>query len=101
MEKFKLHSSSGSENQSEICVVNSSYFGGTTILFILRGANPNLKMGKGGTVNRLEPEGPEFCDWNVGVWFRVAGWYKFITKSSGENFGVSRTFSLSFDDVQV
>lgn len=58
-------------------------------------------MGKGGTVNRLEPEGLIFCDWNVGVWFRVAGWYEFKKKFSGENYGVSRTFFLSFDGVQV
>lgn len=57
-------------------------------------------MGKGGTVNRLEPKGPEFCDWNTGVWFRAAGWYEFI-KFSGENYGVSRTFALSFDGIQV
>jgi hypothetical protein len=58
-----------------------------------------LKIGKGGTVNRLETKGPEFCNWNVGVWFRVAGWYEFIAKFSGENYGVSRTFALSFDGV--
>ena len=62
-------------------------------------ANPSSKMGKGGKVNRLEPEGLEFCNLNVGVWFRDAGWYKFVAKLSGENYGVSRTFSLSFDGV--
>ena len=56
-------------------------------------------MGKGGTINRIEPEGLEFCDWNAEVWFRVAGWYEFIKKFSGENYGVSRTFALSFDGV--
>lgn len=58
-------------------------------------------MGKGGTVNRLEPGGPKFCDWKVGVWFRVAGWYGFIAKFSGEKYGVCKTFALSFDGVQV
>ena len=64
-------------------------------------ANSCSKMGKGGMVNRLEPEGPKYCNWNTGVWFRAAGWYEFIEKFSGENHGVSRTFSLSFDGVQV
>ena len=58
-------------------------------------------MGKGGKVNKLEPKGPDFCNWNAGVWFRAAGWYNFVTKFSGENYGVSRTFSLSFNGVQV
>ena len=56
-------------------------------------------MGKGGKVNILEPEGPEFYNWNVGVWFRDAGRYDFVTKFSGENYGVSRTFYLSFNGV--
>ena len=58
-------------------------------------------MGKGSKVNRLEPEGSKFCNWNVGVWFRVVGWYDFVTKFSGENYGVSRDFALSFNGVQV
>ena len=41
------------------------------------------------------------CNWNEGVWFRAAGWYDFVTKFSGDNYGVSRTFSLSFDGIQV
>jgi hypothetical protein len=56
-------------------------------------------MEKGGKVNRLEPKGPDFCNWNARVWFRVAGWYDFVTKFSGENYGVSRTFALSFNGV--
>ena len=56
MEKFKLHSNSGSENQSKICAVNSSYFEGTVVPLKLRGPNPHLEMGKGGIVNRLEPK---------------------------------------------
>lgn len=64
----------------------SPYFEGTTIPLILRGANPNSKMGKGNIVNRLEPEGLEFCVWKAGVWFKAAGWYEFITKFSGENY---------------
>ena len=52
-------------------------------------------------VNRLEPEGPKFCDWNVGFWFRVAWWYEFIKKFSGEIYGVSWTFALSFDGIHV
>ena len=58
-------------------------------------------MGKGGTVNRLEPEGPKFYDWNVGVWFRATGWHEFIKTFSGENYGVSRIFTISFDGVHV
>ena len=58
-------------------------------------------MGKGGKVNRLEPERLNFCNWNAREWFRATGWYNFITKFSGENYGVSRTFALSFDGVQV
>ena len=58
-------------------------------------------MGKGGKVNILEPQGPEFCNWNTGVWFRVVGWYDFVTNFSGENYGVLRAFALSFNGVQV
>ena len=58
-------------------------------------------MGKGGKVNRLEPEGPKFYNWNARVWFRAARWYGFITKFSGENYGVSITFALNFDGIQV
>ena len=58
-------------------------------------------MGKEGKVNRLEPKGSNFCNWNAGVWFRDARWYDFVTKLNGENYGVSRTFTLSFDGVQV
>ena len=58
-------------------------------------------MGKGGKVNRLEPEGPKFCNWNVGVWFRATGWYDFIAKFNGENYGVSITFVVSFDGIPV
>ena len=63
--------------------------------------NPNLNMGKGGTVNRLEPDSFEFCDWNACVWFKSVGSYEFIKKFSGENYAVSKTFSLSFNGVQV
>jgi hypothetical protein len=58
-------------------------------------------MGKGGKVNILEPEGPDFCNWNAGVWFRATRWYNFVAKFNGENYGVSRTFALSFNGVQV
>ena len=61
----------------------SPYFEGTPIHLKLRGPNPNSKMGKDGTTNRLEPEGPKFCDWNAGVWFRATQWCDFITKFSG------------------
>ena len=63
--------------------------------------NPISKMGKRGKVNILEPEGLELCNWNVGVWFRATGWYDCVTKFSGENYGVSRTFALFFDGVHV
>lgn len=49
----------------------------------------------------MEPEGLDFWNQNAGVWFRDAGWYNFVTKFSGEKYVVSRTFSLSFDGVQV
>ena len=58
-------------------------------------------MGKGDKVNKLELGGTDFCNWNVGVWFRAIGWYDFVAKFIGENYGVSRTFALSFDGVQV
>ena len=58
-------------------------------------------MGKGGTINRLEPDSSEFCDQNAGVWFTSACWYEFIHKFSGDNYGVSRTFWLAFNGIQV
>ena len=58
-------------------------------------------MFKQETVNRHEPDSSEFCDQNAGVWFKSAGWYEFIKKFSGENYGVSITFALSFSGVQV
>lgn len=58
-------------------------------------------MGKGGKVVILEAEGPYFYNWNAGVLFRAAGWYNFVTKLNGENYGLSKTFALSFNGVQV
>lgn len=58
-------------------------------------------MGKGGTINRLEHNNSELCDCNVGLRFKSAGWYEFIKKFSGENYGVSKTFALSFNGVKV
>ena len=58
-------------------------------------------MGKGGTINILEPNSSEFCDQNIGVLFKSIGWYEFIKKFSGENYGVSIMFSLSFDGIWV
>ena len=58
-------------------------------------------MGKGGTVNKLEPNSNEFCDQNAGVYFNYVGWYQFIQKFNGENYGISKTFYLSFNGVQV
>ena len=54
-------------------------------------------MGKGWALNRLEPENSQYYQENAKSWFQLVGWFNFIKKFSGENYGVSKAFSQTFD----
>jgi hypothetical protein len=56
-------------------------------------------MGKGGHVNRKEPEGPEVMEAyeDCRHIFDRAGWYLFCTKLDGRHYGAARAFVESFN----
>jgi hypothetical protein len=56
-------------------------------------------MGKGGIVNRKEPEGPEVMEAyeDCQIIFYREGWYLFYTKLDGFYYVVARDFSESFN----
>ena len=59
------------------------------------------EMGKGGIVNRNEPEGPNRAITHDKGWFQIVGWFNFLHKFSGYDYGVVVAFMDSFDGYQV
>ena len=60
-------------------------------------------MGKGGHVNKKEPEGPDIMvsyEETKHI-FDQDGWYMFFTKLYGHNYGVSHAFVEGFDGQRV
>ena len=57
-------------------------------------------MGKGGHVNRKEPEGPEIMEAyeDSRYIFYRAGWYLLYTKMDGHHYTTTRAFSKSLMD---
>ena len=58
-------------------------------------------MGKGGNVNRSEPENNRFFDARTKPQFKSVRWYNFLQKNSGENVALAQAFSESFDGEKV
>jgi hypothetical protein len=56
-------------------------------------------MGKGGHMNRKEPEGPEIMEAyeDNRYIFDRAGWYLFCTQLDGHHYGAARAFAESFN----
>jgi len=53
-------------------------------------------MGKSGKVKRSEPEGPECMIAYDEGWFRIAGWFNFLSKFYESDYRVARVFAESF-----
>jgi hypothetical protein len=60
-------------------------------------------MGKGGHVNRKEPEGPEIMEAyeDSRHIFDRAGWYLYCTKLDGYHYVVARAFAEDFNGQRV
>ena len=58
-------------------------------------------MGKSGIVNRVEPSSLEQIDTSAKELLQKLGFYQFLQKFSGENYGVALAFAQSFDGKQV
>ena len=58
-------------------------------------------MGKSGIVNRIEPSTVDQGNVVVQQILQGSGFYDFLQKFSGENYGVSMAFTQSFDGQQV
>ena len=58
-------------------------------------------MGRRVTVNRIEPIGPKYDISHAKGWFQIAGWFNFMKKFYGHNYGVAQAFVGSFDGSHV
>lgn len=58
-------------------------------------------MGKWGIVNKIELAGLEYVIAHAKEWFQIVGWFNFIEKFSGHNYGVARAFAKSFHGNRV
>jgi hypothetical protein len=58
-----------------------------------------MLMGKGGHMNRKEPEGPEVMEAYeyTQIIFDRAGWYLFCTKLDGHHCAIAMSFAKSFN----
>ena len=54
-------------------------------------------MGKSGIVNRIEPSTVDQGNTTIQQILQGLGFYDFLQKFSGENYGVSMAFAQSFD----
>jgi hypothetical protein len=58
-------------------------------------------MGKSGIFNRVEPSSMEQIDASAKELLRRSGFYQFLQKFLGENYGVAMAFAQSFNGQQV
>ena len=58
-------------------------------------------MVTGGRPHRSELEDTNLVDRVGRRLFKQAGWYRFLAKFSGENYGVARKFVETYDDSRV
>ena len=58
-------------------------------------------MVAGGQPHQSEPEDTELVDKVGRRLFKKEGWYRFLAKFSGENYGVARRFAESYDGSRV
>ena len=58
-------------------------------------------MGKSGIVNRVEPSSLDQIDASAKELLQRSGFYQFLQKFSGENYGVAMAFAQSFNGQQV
>lgn len=61
---------------------------------------PN-EIGKGVKVKRNEPEGLEQMISHDEGWFKIVGWFNFLSKFSAYNYGVAQAFTESFEGQHV
>ena len=54
-----------------------------------------------GQPHRSEPEDPELVDKVDKRIFKKAGWYCFLSKFSGENYGIARRFVETYNGDRV